>query len=105
MAEVIFMMVLLAAGWFWLDSMRVRELALAVVKQFCTQQGLQLLDGAVAFASIKLERDSQGRLAFARTYRFEFSDNGENRLSGMLTMLDKQPGPMHVEAFNTHAGQ
>lgn len=94
------MIVLFIAAWFWLDGLRVREIAIAAVKQFCAEQGLQLLDGAVGFTSIRLERDRLGRLALARTYRFEFSDTGVNRLSGTVVMLGRQLGPMHVEAFN-----
>jgi len=94
---VIFGLLFLAV--FWLEGLRVRELATETAKQFCASQGLQFLDGAVAFTSIKLERDKLGRLAFARTFRFEFSDSGANRLSGNVTMLGRQLGPMHVEAF------
>lgn len=101
MTEWLFIIVLLAAAWFWLESLRVREIAIVAARQFCADQGLQLLDGAVASTSIRLERDKLGRLAFARTYRFEFSDSGDNRLSGTVVMLGRQLGPMHVEAFNS----
>ena len=99
MLEWIVIIGLLALAAFWLESLRVRELATEAAKQFCTAQGLQFLDGAVAFAAIKFERDKLGRLALARTYRFEFSDSGANRLSGSLTMHGRLVGPMHVEAF------
>ena len=101
MTEIFFTMVLLVVAWFWLESLRVREIAIMAAKQFCADQGLQFLDGAVASTSIRLERDKLGRLAFARTSRFEFSDSGDNRLSGTVVMLGRQIGPMHVEAFNS----
>lgn len=99
MLEWLVIFSLLALAVFWLEGLRVRELATETAKQFCASQGLQFLDGAVAFTSIKFERDKLGRLAFARTYRFEFSDSGANRLAGSVTMLGRQLGLMHVEAF------
>lgn len=99
MAEWIIIIVLFAVAWFWVESLHVREIATEAAKQFCATQGLQFLDGAVAFTSIKLDRDKLGRLALARTYRFEFSDSGANRLSGNVVMHGRLVGPMHVEAF------
>ncbi len=100
MSEWLFIIVSIPAIWFWVESMHVREIATAAVKQFCTYQGLQLLDDAVAFTSIRIERNHRGKLSLHRTYRFEFSDSGANRLTGSVVMIGKQPGPMHVEAFN-----
>jgi hypothetical protein len=39
----------------------------------------------------------------ARTYRFEFSDTGDNRLSGTIVMVGRKVGPMHLQAF--HVGR
>ena len=103
MVEWVFIFVLFAAAWFWFESLRVREIATAVTKQFCTAQGLQFLDGAVGFISLKLGRDKLGRLALAITYRFEFSDSGDNRLFGTVTMFGRLLGPMHMESFHVES--
>jgi hypothetical protein len=102
MIEWFFLIALLAGAWFLLDSHRVLDLARAAARQFCAAQGLQFLDDSVASTAIKLQRNSQGRLIIARTYRFEFSDTGDNRLAGSIVMLGRKVGPMHLQAFRMH---
>lgn len=100
MTEWFFLIALFAGAWFWLESHRVLDLARAAARQFCATQGLQLLDDTVASTAIGLQRDAQGHLTITRTYRFEFSDTGDNRLAGSIVMLGHKVGPMHLQAFN-----
>lgn len=93
---------LLGIGWFWFESHRVLDLARAAARQFCAAQGVQLLDDTVASTAMRLERNSRGQLVIARTYRFEFSDTGDNRLIGSLVMLGREVGPMHLPPFGTY---
>jgi len=104
MTEWLFLILLSAIAWFWLESHHVLDLARTAARQFCASQDLQLLDDTVASTAIKLERDDAGRLVIARTYRFEFSDTGDNRLSGSIVMLGRKVGPMHLQAFNRPQG-
>jgi hypothetical protein len=103
MTEWFFLIALVAAAWFWLEGHRVLDLARAAARQFCAAQNLQLLDDSVASTAMRLERDDNGRLVIARTYRFEFSDTGDNRLSGTIVMVGRKVGPMHLQAF--HVGR
>ncbi len=104
MTEWLFLLALAGIAWFWLDSHRVLDLARAAARQFCAAQGLQLLDDTVASTALRLERNDAGRLVIARTYRFEFSDTGDNRLAGSLVMLGRRVGPMHLQAFRSGEG-
>jgi hypothetical protein len=84
-------LVLLAAVcWFWYDSMRAREHALAAGRAACDRERLQLLDETVALESIRLGRGKSGRLRLLRHYAFEFSDplldGGNNRRDGVVVM-------------------
>lgn len=99
MGEWLGMLALIALGAYWLDSHRVRDLALNAAKRFCEQQGLQLLDETVAASALSLRRNARGHMVIARLYRFEFSDTGDNRLVGTLLMLGKQIGPMHLPDY------
>jgi len=45
---LIYLMVFVAAGWFWLTSIRVLEIARNAGKQACTKADLQFLDDTVA---------------------------------------------------------
>lgn len=101
MGEWIYIVLLMGATLYWLDSQRVRELALAAAKRFCQAQGLQLLDDNVSASSLRLSRNARGQMVLARIYRFEFSDTGDNRLVGSLWMLGKEVGSMHLPRYQT----
>jgi hypothetical protein len=81
--------ILLLAGlaWLWLDSLKVREAAIAAARAACEQEGLLLLDATVSIASLKLARDDDGHLKLQRAYDFEYSDTGDNRKKGGVVLL------------------
>ncbi len=72
--------------WFWADSMRARECALRACAQACKEINTQLLDQTVALQRIRIARDRNGRAAWLRTYRFEYSLDGAQRLRGSVIM-------------------
>jgi hypothetical protein len=72
----LFLIVLIALGWFWLNSIRVLEIARNAGKQACSKAGLQFLDDTVASIELSLERNLSGRRVLRRTYHFEFSETG-----------------------------
>lgn len=89
----------LAGVWLWLDSLRVREHAIAAGRNACARYGLQFLDETVAFAKLRLARDEEGRLRLRRAYIFEFSDTGDNRRSGAIVMLGARLESMQMEPY------
>jgi len=90
--------VLIVAGiFFWIDSLRARERALAAGRSACQRYGVQLLDETVQFARLRLARDDEGRLRLRRSYTFEFSDTGDNRRHGAIVMLGGELQDMQLE--------
>ncbi|MFN7085848.1 MAG: DUF3301 domain-containing protein [Burkholderiales bacterium] len=87
MLESIAVILFVGLGWLWFDGLRVREAAVCAAREACVADGVQLLDDTVALAAWGLARGAGGRLAMRRTYRFEFSDTGDNRLEGSVTLL------------------
>jgi len=81
------LLVLVALGWFWLNSIRVLEIARNAGKQACINAGVQFLDDTVASNGLAIARDNSGRRVLRRTYRFEFSETGNTRLEGRLIMF------------------
>ena len=77
-------------AWFWLDTLRAREAGISAARQLCDKRNLQLLDDTVASESLRLARDDEGRVVLRRVYGFEFSDNGNNRRHGSVTLLGKR---------------
>ncbi|MCB1957496.1 MAG: DUF3301 domain-containing protein [Rhodocyclaceae bacterium] len=88
--ELFFMALIALAVWFWVDTLRAREAGMQAVRQACKAAGLQLLDDTVATASLRLGRQDNGHVAFRRVYAFEYSDTGDNRRQGSVTLLGQR---------------
>jgi Protein of unknown function (DUF3301) len=85
--ELLFLLPIAGLLFWWMDNLRAREIAVVVAKQACRERGLQFLDDTVALAKTSVKRDSEGTLSLFRVYRFEFSDTGDNRRDGDVTLL------------------
>ena len=85
MLNLLALFLLLLIGWFWLDSLRAREIALGICRAACEARGLQLLDQAVALRRLGLSWRGDG-IRLRRVYRFDFSEEGVGRLSGYLVL-------------------
>ncbi|QKV56593.1 MAG: DUF3301 domain-containing protein [Dechloromonas sp.] len=94
--ELLLLMLLAAAVWLWMDSLRARETGIRAAREACSEEGLQLLDETVVIRSLRPARDDDGQLKLRRVYAFEYSDNGDNRRSGSVTMLGQQVEYLHV---------
>jgi hypothetical protein len=90
MLELFILLFLVAAGWFWMDSLQARDAALDAARRACEAENVQLLDWTVAVRKLRFGRDEEGRVRMRRTYEFEFSDTGNNRIGGSLTLLGRQ---------------
>ena len=84
------------ALWFWLDSIRVRELAIAAGQEAAQRYGLQFLDETVALTKLRAGRDSAGRVRLKRTFSFEVSDTGIDRLPCSIIMLGNRVADIDV---------
>jgi Protein of unknown function (DUF3301) len=85
--EILSILILIAAAWLWLDSLKAREVAVRTARAACTAEGLMLLDDTVAISNLKPARDDDGRVRLQRAYNFEYSDTGNNRLPGSIVLL------------------
>ena len=86
-------------GLLWYDSMRARERAVAAGARACERNALQFLDETVECVSLHPARNEGGRLVLRRVYRFEFSDNGDNRRAGRIVMLSGEVESLTMEPF------
>ena len=77
-------------AWFWMDTLRAREAALAAARRACEAEGLQLMDETVAVERLRPARNDEGRLALRRDYLFEYSRDGADRHRGALTLLGRE---------------
>ena len=87
--EITSILILVAIAALWLDSIKVREGAVRAARVACAAEGFQLLDDTVSIASLKPARDADGQLGLLRTYEFEYSDTGDNRLKGSVVLIGR----------------
>ena len=86
-------------AWWWYDSMRARERALDVAGAACRRDGLQLLDETVECVATRPARTGEGQFDLRRTYRFEFSDDGNNRRAGSIVILGATVESLYLDPF------
>jgi hypothetical protein len=87
--ELLGLVVLASAGWFLWDSLTARENANAAIRPACAAEGLLFLDDTVALASLRPVRDDEGHMRLRRVYGFEYSDTGDNRRKGSVTLVGR----------------
>lgn len=105
MLEAIALAGLFAATVFWIDTLRAREAALVAGRAACERYDLMLLDDTVAVTKMRVARNEEGRLRVARIYGFEFSDTGNNRRRGTISMLGGLAEDIAFEPYVTPANE
>jgi hypothetical protein len=83
------LMALCGTAWFWHDTLGAREQANATALETCRSTGATLLDGTVAFRSLRLVRTGGG-LQIERTYVFDYSLDGMTLHQGFVVMAGRQ---------------
>jgi Protein of unknown function (DUF3301) len=74
----------------WQISLDAREAANRIAKDTCSRAVVQFLDGTVAFAGFRLNRDSRGRRRLLRTYTFDYTNDGFERAQGFIVLAGRQ---------------
>jgi len=103
--ETLVVAALAAAGWFLWSSLRAREAANAALRPACRAEGYLFLDDTVALHRIRLRRDEHGRANIERVYRFDYSDTGDNRRRGYVTLLGARVEDISLGAVTTDAAR
>lgn len=101
MIAILVLAALAAIAWFWLDSLRAKEMATRLSLYACRRADVQLLDDTVCLQHIKPARDANGRVRLRRTYHFDFSVEGLRREKGRITLLGLDV--QHLDLAVTHA--
>lgn len=96
LTEIVVIAAFGAAIWFWLDSLKAREAGVRAARQACAEEGLQFLDETVVGRSLRPARNDAGHFRLRRVYAFEFSDTGNNRCSGSVTLLGGDVEFLHI---------
>ena len=76
--------------WFWLESLRSRDIAIQVARTSCRQQELQLLDGTVSLRTIRPYYRNRDDYGLKRTYSFDYSRDGISRQTGCVVLYNSR---------------
>lgn len=98
-SELFIIMGLALFIWFWLESMRVNEIARFLGARLCKENNVQFLDETVHLSSIRLGKNSYGQFKFIRKYKFEFTNSELHRYAGELTLSGKQLLNSHMDVY------
>ncbi len=97
--DLLLLLLLAAFVWYWFDSLHALEIARAEGKRACLDAHVQFLDDTVSRSALGLTRNVSGRVAFRRTYRFEFSETGDTRREGYLVMTGTRIESITMEPY------
>lgn len=87
MPTLVVLMILAAIAFsFWSASRAAAERAEALGRDACRAAGVQWLDQSVHETRIRLCRYENGRLGLERTFRFDYSLDGDDRHAGRLVL-------------------
>jgi hypothetical protein len=75
MDEILIILLIFSAIWYWWDTQQCNEIALQVCRKKCATANLQLLDATVTRERSWLRRGNGGSVQICRLYSFEF-DSG-----------------------------
>ena len=108
MPVALILLVAVALGWaFWSSARAAAERAEEVGRDACNAAGVQWLDQTVHASGLRLHRGENGRLGFERSFRFEYSEDGQDRHVGRLVIRGDRlvafSGPVrHAQVHSLH---
>lgn len=90
MASLLIILFLGLLAWFWLNSIRAKEIAMQASATACKQIEVQFLDQTASLKKIKVSRNKNGRMTLERTFSFDFSRDRETRVQGFVTIIGQK---------------
>ncbi len=97
--ELSLIVIMLLGAWYWLDGVASREAAVHTGRELAARWNLQLLDESVSCTKLRIGRNSRGHAKLMRTYEFEVSTDGSDRLECHLVLLGKQLQSWHIPPY------
>ena len=97
--EFALLIIIVALAWVWFDSLAKRERAVLLGRELAARFQLQLLDETVACTKVWVGRNARGHAQFLRTYAFDVSADGADRLPCHLVLLGNQLQTWHIPPY------
>lgn len=100
MSEVLLLLFVVTLVLYWLSAMHAKDFAIMSARRECKLCDVQFLDQTVQLAKISVSRDESGQWRLWREYKFEYTDDGDSRRRGRLTLLGQRVMRITMETFN-----
>ena len=97
--EFLILFSLIVIIFYWIDTIRTKEIAVMHGKNACKDAGVTFLDQTVEIKKVRLKRNPRGTVVFYREYQFEFSSDGIRRYPATIIMLGKQLLNLQLSAY------
>ncbi len=85
--DIILILFLFLGAWLWYDAVQAKEVATIGAKLRCDTRGIMLLDQTVMLKKVRLRRARSGLLRPLYTYGFEYTQTGDDRSEGTITVM------------------
>jgi len=86
MTSILILLFLALIAWFWMNSIRAKEIAMQASAAACKQIEAQLLDQTASLKKLNTIRNNKGRMSIERTYSFDFTHDGQSRQKGYVVI-------------------
>lgn len=90
MDAILWMTLLSLFVFYWFDTARAKETAVAHGRRACKEMKVQFLDDSVVRYRSAVRRGPSGQLTIERCFRFEFTLNGHSREQGYIRLLSQR---------------
>lgn len=97
--ENILLISFILLAWFWFDSTSARDTAIEKGRDLTERVNLQLLDESVACVKTRFARNAKGQMQIQRTYEFDVSANGGDRMHCHLVLLGKSLQSWYIPPY------
>lgn len=96
--DLLSLIILASIGWWWYSATRRRDRILGLLRGWCRQRQLVLLDDTVVWRGWRRDQEDARRavLAWHWFYGFEVSHNGVERIKGNVLMQSGEQGRVWI---------
>lgn len=99
LTEVLYIFILAAVIWYWLETMKIKEAAYQAARNACVNANVTFLDDSVAIHKFRIFRDTNGNFKARRIYHFEFTSDGSQRYHGEIHLVGKRIDHVELDAY------
>ncbi|MDH5516245.1 MAG: DUF3301 domain-containing protein [Gammaproteobacteria bacterium] len=97
MQQLFYLFILFFITAYWIDTVRVKELARQAGKIICKKHDVQFLDNTVVKQQTRIKYHHASLFQLVRHYDFEYSIDGSERKTGVIIMRGQRLGEIQMD--------